>query len=113
MKIFNLTQNNIIAEDAGVADTFLSRMVGLLDRKHLSKEEALVITRCNSIHMFFMKFPIDAVFLNKTNKVVGLTEDIKPFQLSKIFFQASYVIELSSGTISEKNISLGDDVLLK
>ncbi len=58
--------------------------------------------------MFFMRFAIDAVFVDKNNSVVGLVKNIKPFQLSRIFLKSSYVIELASGIIEEKKIEIGD-----
>ena len=113
MKIINKTKNTVVAQKARIADTFLSRLVGLLNKSSISPEEALVIARCQSIHMFFMRFAIDAIFVNTENKVVGLVEGIGPFKLSPIFLKASYVIELSVGTITRTQTSLGDWLLLQ
>lgn len=85
-------------------------MVGLLNRESLNEGEALVITKCNSIHMFFMRFAIDAVFVSKDNIVVGLVQNIKPFQFSRIYFKSSYVVELQSNTIPRAGVSLGDQI---
>jgi len=85
-------------------------MKGLLGRKDLAKDNALIITHCQSIHMFFMKFPIDVVFCDNQNKVVGLCRNIKPFGLSPIYFKSSYAIELPVGVIDSTKISLGDQV---
>jgi len=112
LRILNKTKQNTIADKALLADNFLTRMVGLLDRKSLKEGEALVITRCNSIHMFFMKFAIDAVFVSKENIVVGLVQDIKPFQLSRIYFKSSYVVELPSSTIFRLGIAIGDQLAI-
>jgi len=108
LKIFNSTRNNTLAAKATLADTFASRMVGLLNRTHLAPGEALIITRCQQIHMFFMRFAIDAIFIDSTDHVVGLVENIKPGQLSKIFWKANRVIELPSRTIAQTTTSLGD-----
>ena len=112
MRILNKTKNCIIASKAILADTFLTRAKGLLGRTLLSRDEALVITRCQSIHMFFMKFAIDAIFVDKTNRVAGLVESIKPNQLSPIFWKSIYVVELCEGTILGTHTSLGDEILL-
>lgn len=88
-------------------------MVGLLNRKSLPAGEALVITRCQSIHMFFMRFPIDAIFVDKNDCVTGLVERIRPFRLSPIFFRSSYVIELCTGAIAETRTSLNDKILFQ
>ena len=110
MKIFNQTKNTLIAERAEMADTFISRMVGLLNRKTINDGEALIITRCQSIHMVFMRFAIDCVFSDPQNTVVGLVENIKPYRLSPIFWKASYCIELPVGAIKKSRISVGDSL---
>ena len=113
MQILNKTKETIVAENATVADGFVSRMVGLLNRKSLDDQEALVITRCNSIHMFFMRFAIDAIFVNKDDKVVGVVKDIKPFHLSRIYFGSSYVIELAPGVINSSKTQINDLIILE
>ncbi|MBF0523290.1 MAG: DUF192 domain-containing protein [Candidatus Omnitrophica bacterium] len=110
MKIFNKTRGTIIAAYGDMADTPLSRMTGLLNRTSLAKDSGLVITACQSIHMFFMKFAIDAIFVDKNNVVVGLVHNIKPFQLSPIFFKASYVIEVPVQTIAQTKTAVGDEI---
>jgi len=85
-------------------------MIGLLGRKNISPQEALIISRCNSIHMFFMRFSIDAIFVDRNHCVVGLTPEIKPFHVSPIFFKSNYVIEVAAGIIVEKKISVGDQI---
>lgn len=108
MILRNKTKNTLVATDVRVADTFLSRMVGLLNRKNLSDGEALLITHCRSIHMFFMRFPIDVLFIGKDNRVAGVVQNIRPFQLSPIFFRAHCAIELKCGTIQASRTEVGD-----
>jgi len=113
LKIINKTSNITIAEKAVVANSFLSRLVGLLNRRFLPKGEALIITKCKSIHMFFMKFPIDAIFVDKNNHVVGIVKNIKPFQLSPVFISSNYVIEAPVGTIVKARVAIGDNIELQ
>ena len=108
MRIINQTKKTIIAEEALWADTVISRLVGLLSRTSLSSNEALVITECRSIHMFFMRFSIDVIFVNKENKVVGLVKNIKPFQMSPYFIRAKKAIELPVGGIDSSRTEKGD-----
>jgi uncharacterized membrane protein (UPF0127 family) len=110
LKIFNQTKSVFLAKKVLRADTALSRMTGLLNRKDFLDGEALVISRCNSIHMFFMRFPIDAAFIDKNKKIVGLVKRIKPFQLSPIFFNADSVVELPAGTLERAQTSVGDQL---
>jgi uncharacterized membrane protein (UPF0127 family) len=108
VKILNLTKNTLVAERASLADTFVSRMIGLLGRSSMQDSEALIITHCQSIHMFFMRFAIDALFVDSNDRVVGKVEGIKPFRLSPIYWGSSYCIELPAGAIQKNQTSVGD-----
>ena len=113
MRIVNKTQNTTIATRAIVAEDFLSRLCGLIPRKSLLDGEALVIPGCKSIHMFFMKFSIDAIFIDGKNRVVGTVSDLKPFCLSSVFWKASSVVEVKTGTIAYSKTSCGDVIELR
>lgn len=102
--IKNLANKQIIADKVILANSFLSRMVGLLGRKELKGGEGLIITSCRSIHMVFMRFAIDVIFVNDKCEVVGLVKNIKPYQFSPVFFKANRAIELPSGTIDKYNV---------
>ena len=66
--------------DVEVADTAFKRMKGLLGRKAIAKNEALLIPRCNAIHTMGMKFPIDVFFLDKNMKTVKSVRNVKPWR---------------------------------
>jgi uncharacterized protein len=108
VKIINLTKGTVLADEAVVASAFFKRLKGLLGKKNLSPGEALVIKPCNSIHTFFMRFPIDALFVDKNNKIVAAALCLPPFRISKIYFTAAYVIELPAGSLKTNQISVGD-----
>ena len=108
LKILNETRKTTISAHAILADTFLLRIKGLLGRRSLNPGESLIITQCQSIHMLLMRFPIDVIFVDKNDLVVGLVEDINPFRLSPIFWKASFAIEANPGTITMSGTSLGD-----
>lgn len=107
-KIINMATGKVIADKVKIARDFRSRSVGLLNRISLGQEEALVIKPCNSIHTFFMKFPIDVVFLDKKGTVVKLVKSLKPWRLSACMPNGFMVIELMSGRIDEITIMVGD-----
>ena len=73
-----ITLNGI---DAEVAETFLERMKGLIGRRALPTGQGLLIPRCNAIHTLFMRFPIDATFLDRTGAVVKAVRNIRPGRL--------------------------------
>ena len=95
------------------AHTFWQRFKGLLFYKKPIVDEGLLITRCNSIHMFFMKFPIDAVFLDQSNTVVKVVSHVKPWSVISPVRSAYSTLELPSGTISERSIGVGDTIILE
>jgi uncharacterized membrane protein (UPF0127 family) len=72
---------------------FMRRAIGLLGRAGLSPNSGLVIEPCQQVHTFFMRFPIDVVFLSKDNEIVGV-ESLKPWRLSKLYFKARKVVEI-------------------
>lgn len=113
MKIYNSTQNYVIAENAKVADNFFSRSVGLLSRKHLNENEALIIKPCGSIHTFFMRFAIDVLFVNKKNEVIAFYDNVSPWRVLPIHLTSSYVIELPAGKIANKKILKNDIITMK
>jgi uncharacterized protein len=112
MPITNLTRQTTLANRAEMANTPLARMKGLLGKDRMPGDYGLVITGCQSIHMLFMKFAIDVVFIDDKNNVVGLTENIQPFSLSPVFWKASSAIELSVGTIKKSNTAIGDQITI-
>ncbi|MDP2940607.1 MAG: DUF192 domain-containing protein [Candidatus Omnitrophota bacterium] len=112
MRAINISQGTTLAQKLDVADNFFTRLKGLLGEKELAKGNGLLIKSCNSIHTFFMRFAIDAIFVDKNNKVVGLVKNLKPFRLSPIFFNASFVIELPCQTIAETHTQIGDYISL-
>ena len=63
--------------------------------------------------MFGMGYAIDAVFIDKDWRVVGLTEEIKPGQVSAIFKNALSCLELPAGTISATTTALGDQIEMR
>lgn len=106
--IKNTTKDTVLAEHCLKADNFFSRFIGLMRTSELRQGHGLIITPCNSIHMFFMKIPLDIIFTDSNNRVVHLIEDIKPWRISKIVQDARSVIELPVGTINMSRTSVGD-----
>lgn len=66
---------------AKVARTFAQRAKGLIGTKDLAPDEGMLILKCNAIHTFFMRFPIDATFLDKDGQIVKVVRNIRPWRL--------------------------------
>jgi len=86
---------------------FLFRMRGLLGRKDLPPGTGIWLKPCHSIHMFFMKFPIDAVFLDRNLRVVRVVSDLRPWSLVWPVKGACSCVEVPAGTAGECGIEPG------
>lgn len=111
MKVINKTKNKVVCNNCSLADTFITRVVGLIGRKELKKDEGLVITKCRSIHSFFMKFPICAIFIDRDGKVVKILDNFKPYRVSGYYYKADKVIELPAGKAAETKTEIGDTIV--
>jgi len=109
---FNRTRTTYLATDLMIARTHWSRFRGLMatDSSRFSRGQGLWINPSHGIHTFAMRFPIDAVYLDRDRMVIHLEQDLKPWRMAAIRVQAASVLELPTGTISESLTALGDQV---
>lgn len=112
MRIYNVTRQTIVAQEYCTASTFFTRFMGLMGKKELPDKKALVIKPCNSIHTFFMRFPIDVLFVDRNNRITHVIESIKPWKVSKVVWNSSHVIELPPGTVKLSKTQIGDTISL-
>jgi uncharacterized membrane protein (UPF0127 family) len=108
IKVTNTSKNTVLADKAEVADTFLRRLIGLLGHRSLSRGEALILMPSNSIHSLFMRFSIDVLFLDKSNRVIKMLKPLSPWRLTKVYFKTHLTIELPVGTIERTSTQEGD-----
>lgn len=92
-----------------VTDSFGGRFKGLMGMRELPKGSGLLLEHCGAIHCGFMRFTIDAIYLDKDNKVVG-KETVKPWGIGKIFKGAVKTLEVNEGEAS--NIKVGDEMIV-
>lgn len=109
MKVIHKKTNYVLAKDLKVARTIGERTLGLMFIKEMKGFDALLIDPCNSVHNFFVRFPIDLVFLSKDMKIVKLIKCFKPWRMTGIYFKAKKVLELPNGTITD-DMQVGDEV---
>ena len=89
------------------ADTIFARFKGLMVKRGLPANHALLLTQCNWIHSMFVFFSIDAVFLNREMTVVAI-KHIKPFSLSMPVKRGYHVLEIKAGLSEQFHIIAGD-----
>lgn len=82
------------------------RLKGLMFRTSIGRDEGLLLTPCNGVHTFFMRFEIDVMFLNSDLEVVRLCERLRPNRLGVFCPGAAAVLECRAGFIAANHISL-------
>jgi uncharacterized membrane protein (UPF0127 family) len=97
----------VVCERCTVAATPLRRLKGLLGRSGLEAGEGLLIRHTSSIHMFFMRFPIDAVFLDRDLVVRKVVPELRPWRIAAAR-GAKSVVELPAGEAARRGVSAGD-----
>jgi uncharacterized protein len=102
----------VVAEHIEVADTVWRRFVGLMGRRELLAGHGICIRPCSSIHMFFMRFPIDAVFVDSDGKIVRLYDTLRPWRMTRVVRRAKAVLELPAGTARTHQLNVGDVISL-
>jgi uncharacterized membrane protein (UPF0127 family) len=103
----NQTRDTVLGRSVDIADSSEKRRVGLLKHERLSPGEGLWITPCESVHTFFMKFPIDLVYLDKKRKVRKVRHRVPPWRLS-MCLTAHSILELPAGTAEQTGTLKGD-----
>jgi len=98
MKLVNETNGVLLAVRVYTAGSFTGRLIGLMMKKNMPRGSGLILKPCNSIHTFFMRFGIDAVFINKQGVVVKVMENLPACKFCAPVKGAHSVIELPAGT---------------
>ncbi|MBJ7610037.1 MAG: DUF192 domain-containing protein [Candidatus Dormibacteraeota bacterium] len=96
-----------VAAHVEVADRILSRFLGLMFRDSLAAGHGLAIRPCNSVHMFFMRFPLDVLFVDGNGTVLRVVDSIKPWRASTLVRGAKAAIELPAGTAARAGVAPG------
>lgn len=107
MAIKNLTRGKILARSFGICSGIFSKAKGLMFSSRQKK--ALVFPfgseRIISLHMLFVFYPIDVLFLNKNGKIVEIKKNFKPFTVYTGIRRAKYAVELPCGIINKTKLN--------
>lgn len=99
-----------IAENIEFARTVVSQTLGLMFRRHIPPGYAMIFVLKKpssvNVHMLFMRFPIDVIFLNNEKKIAGLSR-LNPWTGHKAMENVKYVIETHAGSVEKYNLSIG------
>lgn len=105
--ITNKTKEVQVCSKAKVAASLYSRLLGYMFRSSMDFDEALIFYNAPSIHMFFMRFSLDIVFLGKDNKIIKICSNLKPWQLAHCLI-SRVTIELPAGKSDSLGLAIGD-----
>lgn len=114
VQVFNETRDTVVCPKCGIADGLLSRVRGLMWRAELPEDEGLWIIPCPSIHMFNMKFSIDAIFLTRDGIVTDIIEGIAPgktYVAKANHGKAHTTVEVAVGTVGRSGTQIGDKLV--
>ncbi len=101
-----------IGSRIGLADTFFSRLFGLLGKSSLEDGAGLLIRPSSGVHTFWMRFAIDVVALDKELRVLKTWHRLSPWRVTSVSLKTHSVLELAPGQIRRHNIEPGDQLLL-
>ena len=104
------SDGRVVCEQLLVAARPLRRMVGLLGRRNLPAGEGILLRPAGSIHTFFMRFPIDVVFLDRDQVVVGIEAELAPWRTAGRR-GAKAVVEIAAGECARRGVRVGDRLL--
>jgi uncharacterized protein len=111
--VFNKTRETFLAFRVKVADSIISRLVGLLGRRSLQPDSGVWICPANAIHTIGMLFSFDLVLIDKDFKVVGIRELVRPFRITMPNGKAESVLELPAHTVFRSRTQVGDQLLIE
>ena len=100
----------VMASKARMARSLRARAVGLLGRRELPPDEALIFPWCSSIHTVGMRFPIDVIFVDRRWRIVALKAGLPPGKMPLPVWRAWGVIETRSGTVERMQLAIGDQL---
>src|SRR6476646_11016130 len=101
----------VVCERCEMPESSFGRMRGLLGRSGLEPGSGMLIDAAPSVHMFFMRFPIDVVFLDRDWTVVRVVHALKPWRVAGAR-RAVAALELPAGAAREAGLEEGDVLVL-
>ncbi len=107
-RILNVSKGTTLAEQAQVARSYWSRLIGLTGRRALDEGEGLLLSPCSSVQCFLMRFPIDVIFIDQEAQVVKVVPSLRPLRVSLGGRGAWAALEVPVGTAARSGTVAGD-----
>ena len=113
VRVLNTTRHTVLGDRIDVAETSLSRMVGLLGKQALEPGTGLIIFPSQAVHTVGMHVPIDIVFVDRNGHVVHTQSALPPNRVTGLHWRARWVLELPSGAIAQTSTTVGDELVIE
>jgi uncharacterized membrane protein (UPF0127 family) len=116
-KVLNQTRGTVVCERLEAAESIAAQSKGLLGRDGLDPGSGMLFENSSFLplmwmHMFFMRFAIDIVFLDQSNRVMRINHSLKPWRVSSMVFGARRALELEAGAALRSSTAVGDQLIL-
>ncbi len=111
VRVVNTTHQQTLADRAELADSLLTRFVGLMGRTSLPPGGGLVLRPGGAIHTFFMRLPLDVLHLDGEGRVTHVQRGIRPWRLGPLFVGGAATVELPAG--AARGTEPGDEVAIE
>lgn len=96
-----------------IADTFFTRLAGLMFQKKLPQGSGLLLVPCNSVHMCFMRFSIDVIYLDKDYKIIEIVKNLQPWIGLSLYFPAWATLEVTASDAERCGLAVGKKLLIQ
>lgn len=113
MKVIHEDNGRLIASDVKEAVTFWKRFKGLMFTTSLNDQGGLYLYPCRSIHTWFMKYPIDVVYLSDDHVVIATESKLPPWKMGMHVKGVRKVVELAEGKVKQEQIQAGQTLELQ
>ncbi|MBL9037645.1 MAG: DUF192 domain-containing protein [Archangium sp.] len=107
-RVTNATRNTLLGDDVAKATSFAARFMGLMGVRHFPVGSGLYLAPCTSVHTFFMRLPIDVLFLGPGYAVLDVSHALAPWKMSRWYPDAAGVLELPAGLATASGTQVGD-----
>jgi len=110
LRVTNHSRGGTLVSAGRVADSLGARLRGLIGSRPLAPGQGLLIVPCKSIHTHLMSFPIDVIYVNSLQEVVGIDHALAPWRFGRFYREARFVLELPAGTAQTSGTQVGDQL---
>jgi uncharacterized membrane protein (UPF0127 family) len=108
LRVVNSRNQHELGSQISLADTFLSRLRGMLGRPAPMAGQGLLLSPCSSVHMYGMRFPLDVALLDQHGTVIAAYAPLLPWSRTRWHRQAAHALELPAGALTDSGTLVGD-----